>query len=252
MSTDLTVSFAGVCTHLWWTKTLPSYTKRVVLVNASQGETIDGHDIHRHVALLRVASEDIVRRESPALPELVNGIVEIPLDGTRLRLENTATTDVQRDNSFLSCIPRLSMLTPGLPAPSKEAVDDGDPARTACIFELTGGTLFGRSNDNGAALAELQASTTDVPHLSITWAATQQRIDLYLRPGASITVSNVGETEAHDDEFDFLLHYKLAAEMPTNPQVLRDRTTCVTANGDKTWPPGFRSVGPGCSNSAYP
>ena len=248
---DLKIDFAGVCTHVWWTDSIPPYTSRVVLVNASAGDHIRGRDIKPHVATLRVLKEDVVNGDALRGARNNDPVIDYLLAGARVRVN--ATSPVHKDPSFRNCIYSLRELTPALGMPSREAVDDGVPDRTACIFDVTGGTLHGRVNPSGAAYASLETDTQGDPTVTIFNAVTHDSIEIILKPGAEITISNLGATEQDDDLYDFYLHYRLAATMPKDPGLPGpDPRICLRPAPGATWPPNFGSVGPGCSNSAYP
>lgn len=208
--------------------------------------------VDSHAATLRIAAKHIDGADLP-LPEPRDGIVEWTLNGARVRVEN-AGGDIRQDPSFGRCIPRLGYLTPELSAPLKPAVDDGDAAVASCIFEVTGGSLFGHRSPGGAAWALLESPTAGAPRVSITSFAGL-RNEIRLHEGAEIAISNLGVVEKPDNIYDFYLHYTLAAAMPTEPPGLptgESPAACVSNAHGHTWPPAFKSVGPGCSNSAYP
>lgn len=250
---DLRVYFLGICTHMEWHDTVPRYMDRVVLYNATAGDEIDGQPIQSHVPTLRIAVRDIIGQKSLVLPGTSGGIVEWRLDGVRVRIEN-ATDPVDRDATFFTCIPSLSKLVPDIGVPSKAAVDDGVRELAACIFDVTGGTLYGRANKQSAAFGFLETATDGDPVISITPFddPTGEPGKLTLRPGAEISLSNVGATEKHDSAYDFYLHYRLAGRMPEHPRLPDPPTTCIVPAPGHTWPPGFQSVDVGCSNSIYP
>ena len=250
---EIGVYFVGVCTHVQWGKTRPAFLNRVVLVNGSGHPRVRDKDIPSHVAALHIAADDVLGTESIVLPEPVGGIITLPLNGVRMRIANTIGEINPPDGSVGTCIPSLDQLTPGLGRPSKEAVEDGKPELTSCIFDVTGGRLQGGSNGNGAAFGFLSAETDGTPRLRITPFGSETWGEIQLRDHAQITLSNLGENET-DDEWDFYLHYKLAETMPLGDLGRPGRSPCADHNTQSasTWPPGFKSVGPGCSNSAYP
>lgn len=250
---ELNVFFAGVCTHVWWDEPPVRYTKRVVLRNATAGDDIHLKHIKPHIPTLRIAAADIVGMDSLDLPG-TDGILQWRLSGGRVRMANAIDGEPVPDPSFGTCIPHLRNLTPNVGPPSDAAVDGDDPSIISCIFELTAGTLYGCTNQSGAALGLFVAKTNDLPILRFTPLGTGPGRTIMLRDGARITFSNLGATTEDDDSFDFYLHYRLAQDMPETLGVPGpDRQGCAVFNEDvPTWPPGFKSVGPGCSNSAYP
>lgn len=253
---EIEVFFAGVCTHVWWNEPPVSYSKRVVLVNGSGFTPIHDKLIKPHIATLRIAAADIEGLDTLDWKGTIHdGIVEWKLNGERIHIENAVFGDPQADDSMLTCMPHLRDLTSAVGHPSHAAIEELDPALTSCVFYLTGGTLYARQNENEAVLGRLLVETTEAPRLNVT-PFGKPSVTIHLKPGAKITFSNLGETTEADDEFDFYLHYQLADEMPTTPLGIphKGRTGCGYYSNEpvKTIPPGFGSVGPGCSNSAYP
>jgi hypothetical protein len=249
---EIGVYFLGVCTHVWWGRTRPTLTNRVVLVNGTGHPHVHDKDIPEHIATLRIDAEDIIGTTSMVLPDPVEGIVQLELTGVRIQIANTIEDGVDLDDSFGTCIPSLDTLTPGIGRPSKAAVDDGRADLTSCIFDLTGGRLQGGSNEPGAAFGYLRSVTSGAPRLRLTPFGSEAWSEIQLRDNAQITISNLGATPEADDEWDFYLHYKLAETLPAVLAV-PDPSPCRGNHSPAvTWPPGFKSVGPGCSNSAYP
>lgn len=251
MSIDLTVHFVGICTHVWWEE-LPQFTGRVVLVNATAGATIDGHIIPPHYATLRIAASDIVDLDGMP-PGTGDPIVQWMLNGERIRIENATDAAVGKHSSFESCVPHLADHATNLGPPDSAVVDGSDASLTAAIFDITGGTLHGGANYlGGASTSYLTASTGgEDPRLLLTPFGTGVPRLLTLRAGAEITLSNIGDD---DGDYDFYLHFKTAADMPTGKSTPAGATeNCsILKRFPKTWPPGAGSVGPGCSNSTYP
>ena len=253
----LNVFFVGLCTHVWWDEPPRTFSKRVVLHNAISGDVIKGKNIKSHIPTLRIAAADIEEMHSLNLPG-TDGILEWKLNGGRVSIANPIDGEAVPDSTFSTCIPHLRDLMPDVGPPSEAAVDSHDPSIISCIFELTAGRLYGCTNKPGAALGLFVAETKDLPILRFTsFENGESRTStITLRAGAKITLSNLGACAEYDDSFDFYLHYKLAAVMPERDFVVpgRDRIKdCAVFNEDvPTWPPGFGSVGPGCSNSAYP
>jgi hypothetical protein len=252
MTMDLRVNFLGVCTHMQWKGSIPTCMNRVVLVNATAGDRIAGEPIQSHIPTLRIAARHIIDMESLSLPKPGGDIVEWRLDGVRVRIEN-ATDEIRHDETFGKCIPALGKLTSDVGVPSKAAVHDDVKELASCIFDVTGGTLYGATNEHGAAYAVLETATGGNPRVSITsFQPDGTRLVLNLHPGAEISLSNLGATKEHDSHFDFYLHYKLAAEMPPHPQLPLGPPCQSNRPPGHTWPPGFQSVDVGCSNSIYP
>jgi hypothetical protein len=257
MNMKLNVYFVGLCTHVWWDEPPLTFTKRVVLHNATAGDVIKGKIIKSHIPTLRIAAADIEEMDSLHLPG-TDGILEWKLNGGRVHIANPIDGEVVPDPTFSTCIPHLRDLMDDVGPPSEAAVDGNDPSIISCIFELSAGRLYGCTNKPGAALGLFVAETNGPPVLRFTSFETgeSRTSTITLRAGARVTFSNLGACAEYDDSFDFYLHYKLAADMPVRDLILPgpDRIKgCAVVNEDvPTWPPGFKSVGPGCSNSAYP
>jgi hypothetical protein len=246
--------FLGICTHVSWDEDPLVLPPRVVLVNAMEGSTVHP-DIHAHVPTLRIAAQDILNMDALIWPGTGGPILEWQLNGARIRLEN-GTTARERHSSFDTCMPSLRELTPNVGPPSKEAVEDGNPRRASCIFDVTHGTLSaGTLRERGAVFSMLRTETDGPPRLSIrSFGSSALPTEIFLRDGAEVTIANLGATEQQDGSQDFYLHYELAAAIPTDPGVPHDRSSSCVVNKKPrpTWPPGFTSVDVGCSNSAYP
>jgi hypothetical protein len=260
MSMGISIHFLGICTHVWWEGMQP----RVILTNAREKSHIGDQDTESHIAKLRIAAKDIVNVDSlpwPAdslvWPGTGEAIIEWPLDGVRIRIEN-GTTPPARDVEHFHCIPSLQhLLGPDIDIgpPSQASVEDGNPELASCIFDVNCGSVSGGAlRPDGAVFGMLRTETDGQPRLRIaSFGSTTPKV-LTLRDGAEVTISNLGATERHDGRFDFYLHYKLAETMPAvlkAPENTGD--DCVVNIGAiATWPPGFRSVDAGCSNSTYP
>ena len=252
---ELNVFFAGVCTHVWWNEDPVRYSKRVVLVNGSGVTPIHDKLIQPHIATLRIEVADIENLDTLDWKGTIHGgIVEWKLNGERFHIENAVGGDTKAHDSFYTCMPHLRDLTSTVGHPSQAKIEDLDPGLTSCIFYLTGGTLYASANESEAVLGRLHVETTEAPRLNVT-PFGKPSVTMHLKPGAKITFSNLGATREDDDQYDFYLHYQLADEMPTTKLGVPEhgRTGCGYLNEPvKTLPPGFGSVGPGCSNSAYP
>jgi len=249
----ISVYFIGICTHVWWDEDTPALPPRVVLVNATEGSSVHP-EIHAHVPTLRIAGQDILNMDSLIWPGTGGLIHEWRLNGARMRLEN-GTTVRERHSSFETCMPSLRAIMPNVGPPSKEAIEDENLRRAACIFDVTHGTLSaGTLREGGAVFGMLRTETEGSPRLSIRSFGSGLPKEIFLRDGAEITISNLGATEQHDGSHDFYLHYELAATIPTDPGIpAAPSSSCVVnKNPRPTWPPGFASVDVGCSNSAYP
>lgn len=255
----ISVSFLGICTHVWW----EGMTPRVILTNATERINMGGQDIEPHVAKLRIAAKDIVDidslpwpSDSLAWPAMSEPIVEWQLDGVRMGIDN-GTTSPSKDPEHFHCIPSLqNLLGPEvkLGPPSQAAVEEGDPRLASCIFDVHCGVVSGGAlRTNGAVFGMLRTETNGQPRLRIAPFGSATPKIVTLRDGAEITITNLGAAERNDGRFDFYLHYRLAETLPAvliSPEITGD--DCVVNAFSRTWPPGFGSVEAGCSNSNYP
>jgi len=168
------------------------------------------------------------------------------VERVHMRLEN-GTTERGKDRSFETCMPSLREFTQDVGPPSKEAVEDEDPRRASCIFDVTHGTLSaGALRHDGPVFAILRTETDERARLSIRPFGLALRKEILLNDGAKITARRQPR----------LLPALRAGR--DNPDVSRRPLTTsaryASSNGKPpaTWPPGFTSVDAGCSNSAYP
>jgi hypothetical protein len=228
----LRVFFIGVCTHLW-EFTSRETEHRVVLINASRGDEINGKTIHAHHAWLLLPG-----RERPE---------RVPLPGVRLTVPNASDPDVTYDSSYFRCIPRVTTYAANLPPLSKAVVNGRDPALAAAYFDAAG-RFSGGVDDHGASIAWLDVETTGDPVLRIEGFRDNSFQERILRDGDSIQIENLGPGSTGDSDHDFLLNFKIAQSIPTDAGWPKTAMSCHAAEV----PFPYNTVGPGCSNSNYP
>ncbi len=152
-------------------------------------------------------------------------------------------------------MPSLRALTPDVGPPSKKAVEDEDPRRALCIFDVTHGEFSaGTLREDGAVFSMLRTETDGNPRVSIRSFGSALPKEIFLRDGAEITIANLGATEQHDGSHDFYLHYELAVARPELPGVPDNPSPSCVVNR-KPRPTCRRDSPPstvGCSNPAYP
>ncbi len=221
----VTIYFVGICTHVRLSET----DHRVILINGSKDDiVINGHPIQPHAARLRFSKSE-----------------SLPLDGVLIALNETDSTS-HYDRSFETCVPKLLSYAPDLPALSEDVVSGKDRDKVSARF-AAGGTYFGGVDEKGASVVRLDLETADPPTLTITGfdgSSTVRTLD----PGAVLQFENVGATTTADEDFDFLLHYKIATSIPAKAEW--PRTGRCTYRIDPFYP--SNTVGPGCANSSYP
>lgn len=231
----ITIQFQGMCTH-FPNLNFENVPYRIVLVNASNGPTLDGVAIPPHFAMISWPTP--------------NPAFTLPLTGVTVQVSNPT------QRSTPGPLP-LQSLT-GMMAPiqtlgpfSEEVVTQGIPAWTSCHFDINAGALTLVSGPNNTTAAQLVVETDGDPILSFNPFPNAPPLPEGLSPltaipsGTTITISNMaaGAQEQPSSPFPnshFLIHYLTARRYPSVPQV----------------PPLpvllQETVGGGCSNSSYP
>ena len=226
---NLSVFFVGVCAHLW-EFTSRETEHRVVVINAAQDQEINGRQIRAHHAWLRLSVTE--RR---------------PLPGVRITVLNPADPDVTYDQSFFTCIPRVTTFAPNLPPLSRDVIGGRDPELASAYFDAAG-RFFGRVDKNGASFALLEVVTDGDPVLRIEDFRGGRIEDLPLEDGARIQIENLGPGTVGDRDHDFLLNFKIAQSIPSDAGWPTSPASCPPTET----PFEHETVGPGCSNSNYP
>jgi len=237
---NLTVYFAGVCTHLR-EFTSRETEHRVVLINAREGKEINGRKIVGHEATLRYLDPQGTPQHEP-------------LNGVRITIKNPSHTGIVYDKSFFTCIPRLTTHAPKVMSLSLDVAKGHDPNLVAAYFDIPAGRLIAGADSNDASVAVLNIATDGDPILSIehfpTHPAGPRTTELLLPPNAHIQLENVGPGRAQGDgPHDFLLNLLVAQVIPPDATWPTTRADCKL---DVALPFPSNTVDPGCSNSNYP
>jgi hypothetical protein len=230
---ELNVYFVGVCVHV---REVAEATHRVVVLNASNGDTIHRRQIEPHRAKL-----DIGAVGTPA----PNGVI--------YTIANATTRIVDYDPSFERCIPRLAEFTKekDLPALSDAVVHGKDKTRAAAYFDAVG-TFFGEVTSGGASVARLVVKTDGPPRLRVSPFESdlfpEETVSLSDSDTDTVTIAilNVADRASAENDFDFLLNFRILENIPEDAWWPTEPRQCKASNRD------YGSIGPGCSNSAYP
>jgi hypothetical protein len=237
---SLTVYFVGICTHL------REYTSRetehrVVLINARGGKEINKKTIVGHEASLRYLDLKLTPQHEP-------------LHGVRITVKNATTTNLAYDNSFFTCIPRVTAYAPGIMSLSLDVAKGHDPNLVAAYFDVTAGRFIAGYDSNDASVAVLNVPTDGPPILTIENFPTHpdgpSTKEIHLPPDAHIQLENVGPGRAQGDApHDFLLNFLIAQTIPPDATWPTTRANCKL---QFSLPFESNTVDPGCSNSNYP
>jgi hypothetical protein len=244
------VYFQGICTHMQWPEAaergeVPGFRHRVVLVNGRKPREINQKPIGPHVAMLSIAARDLAGGAGTAA-------LDHPLDGRRVTIVNATGPALTYDPSYECCIPHLSALANQPVSPSVPVVVGADAQHASCYFDVEHGLMRAGTIPGQAVATQLIAPTDGDPRLRIEYFRSHEWLELTLRDGAQVVVSNAGIDEASDDQYDFLLHYLTAEQLPANPGVPTSTTHCRSTID---LPPNVgpkQNIGPGCSNSNFP
>lgn len=228
----LTINFEGICTH--FTQNVP-VPHRVVLVNATNGPTIDGVAIPPHQPTITIA-------EGGTTPLSIG---PLPLTGVTIAVQN-ATGSLSGLPPGLPLLSTLMAAVEPFSAPSPGHVVDGIPQWVACYFDLTAGSLSTFTNMLALAV-QATVTTNGDPILTFTPFQNAAPLAAGLEPkmtlpsGSTVTISNQAPMDNdYEPASHFLLHYLTAGVMPTVPQL------------PPVSPMPNESASGGCSNSGYP
>ena len=250
---EITITFWGICTIIREEIESVWVPKRIVLVDASDEQTIAGnphlanHGIVPHMAKLRIPTDAI----SALGPMPITSIplhtgISLRLAHVRLAIPNAIETPLVDQ---ANCLPHIGPI---------EAVGSplgvtlmGGPA-IATIYELNSGTLAGfRKAEHGAGISVLTVQTNGDPVLTLTEFQTTQLTKFTLYSGAHVLVTNLPDMPGEDDhDEDFRLHYLTASVFPPVIGIPAEVDCPLDPNADDGGLGLY--VGPGCSNSNYP
>lgn len=246
---DIKVTFWGICTYI-------EAHQRMVLVNAGDSAIIGGNPklagrgIDPHHARLHIRLEDLVSI-GPLTVHSVSAIGHIRLNLGQVTLSIANTMEPRLLDRQNQCLPHLDPLAKGELGPPNEATEHGNDTMS-CFFNIDSGVLAGRAASNGGAGVNiLTVQTLGDPQLTITKFSGGPTMEIRLRSGASVLITNLPDLDEKgaDRDADFLLHYLTAGSIPTDAGAPAT-VDCPPEDIDDAGAPMFVSAG--CSNSNYP
>jgi hypothetical protein len=236
----VTVHFGGICTFFMADHHVElNGFCRAVLVNASEGRRVAGHDIPPHVAEVQIG-----------------GGQRVPVHGLHMRLL-TSSGELPLLTAFAGKCPDLTLLVrqqdEALSLPSHKVVFAGDPREAALYFDFKGGALEAGVNEKGAVVTTLVMQGDEVVLETDAFAGGAEPAfpaRTVFHEDTIIWVSNDDAIET-TSEYDFYLHYLTAEQVPSDPPIpaepLRHALPII-----RFLPHWFGAIGAGCSNSTYP
>jgi hypothetical protein len=235
----ITVNFRGICTHV-----TVDAQQRIVLVHAEDGAFINGAKIPPHRPLLKIDPRDIVGTDGPlyGLQATAQDGVWI-LRGAQLEILGGLDLVYASDASFKDTVPHLTALTHDAPLLSDDIVRNGN---AACYFNVNGGKITATRQPRGAVTTQLTVDTNDKPALSVLCFWNRETHQIFLKPGATISIEHDGN-QLGDTDQDFLLHYRVLTAIPKDAGVPKDPKVPPRLEGEI-----FFDISAGCSNSQYP
>ena len=233
----LTVFFVGICSHVkdGLSGEVPH---RVVLFNWNQDGVINDRPIKAHRAALRILPEDILGGGDE---------VDEPLTGVTITVKDTPHAPAY-ENDYHTCLPRLSSFVPPGPMELSDEVVRGKNANLIAAYFDAPGTFTAGRGEKGCAITVMTVQTPNAPVLQLeSFDGAVRTIEL--NDEARIQVENIEPDQPGiENDWDFLVHFKIFTDIPSDAQVPRDVRGCKPVVGI----PFPATVGPGCSNSAYP
>jgi hypothetical protein len=242
MATDstlpVTIRFFGICTH-FEADSMPQklqpldWYHRVVLVNASEPadyRRVSPHldDVPPHKARLQIRKDDLASPVPPTLWFPVtyedDAIIEWALEGVSLKMANAEPAPEPKGRA--SCIPSLTAHILPAPNPPGPRAYDRNSAGTACFFDFDPIVVQAELLNGGAVIAAIDVSSSDAPAILVT-SFGGETLTIPVRPGAEISVSNIPDDKDVDKEEDFILHYLVLAEFPSDPWYPTEPFTCA-------------------------
>src|ERR1051325_2120593 len=249
---NVTVNFRGICTPSprGANAALPG-AHRVVLLNASGMNVIDGIRIPPHFAKLTISATIFQNPEETSTFLLQGALLQIGAEPQA----------VQYADDFDNVMPNLTNLAGAIETlgpPSLFVFDPSWPA-IAANFDTNQGTFTPTLADDGAVGAKLEMDATEVispiepTHILLNVSPFPGAGDplspavpspLRLRVPATISITNLDPMEevgpVEHPASHFLLHYILAQTYPSAPQV------------PQVPPSPRQTFSSGCSDSNYP
>ena len=258
---QLTVRFIGACTHVLG-EAFVGVKHRVVAINWSLGDPINGNHIDAHIPRMYVRERELTSKPPdfsffrPVSPSPFPEYLCWDMANVRLVVSNPDASDEYRLGPKFRCgTPNLAGFAPvPLPQVSMMTTVIGTSPFTGAFFDIGNGEVDAfviGTDDERASAAVLSVETGDTP--MITGVATRggQSFTLNLVDGAEVLVTNIeyGATVG-DHEPDFLINYNILDFVPPQAKWPTELPSCLNDSA----PVGrtMSTVGVGCSNSYYP
>lgn len=247
---SVTVVFEGICTHVRKDEKLTPWLDvphRVVLANARK----PGFGIPDHVGTLHIDENDlaIVPKKRDYLEPLVGKKYAWKILGAALSIPSRGTPDYPNPECMLH-MPPVRGFAPLRKLVSGEKVTASE---VDAFFDITAGTFinccFGEAYGATLTIEETEGN----PRLVVKpFDREKPDLDIYLNPGATVTVRHTAEECTIDDRHHFLLHYLIGGAIPKGVP-LDKLVPCGKAKGCVPCPKDDTvSLGIGCSSSGYP
>jgi hypothetical protein len=254
---QLDVRFHGICTHFYDMNASGPPLHRVILLRC------DDPGVAPHRPLLSVPKDATVTRTGDAACECVEE-VHVLGGGRHFRLNGVHLTMVAaqgklRRGELWGCgVPKLTQLYPGLGPVARGKVKQEPPVDVAAWFDVTAGTLEPYVSLKGAVAVRLLADFAEerIRIEARCWNCPDVTWTFEVAGGSRVQLSNDCGTEG--DVADFLLHYRIAENPPTDAPVLDHLPSCLPpgpppwADRPPGWDPSLHNASLGCSNSDYP
>jgi hypothetical protein len=253
---SLTTYFVGICTHIQSWEIKPA-KHRCVLINGMVPATLDRQELAAHMAVLILNADDLYEQPSIRLPDPgLDNLIFLEFGGALLQISNAKAVPpngLNYTDAYKSGIPSLTKLTPGLSPLSTRMVTGRNPLLTSCYFDVDSGTFDAGSTPFGSAMAILTSDLDDDQPATITLSSfVWGEGTIKVKSGAKIVVANVGIGPNADSPSDFLLHYRVFEQFPTNPKSPTTLAGGLQVPTSRILGATPADVGPGCSNSNYP
>lgn len=270
------VSFLGICTHIWEdqpdAEPHPVWGHRIVLVNASNPDTINNnpnlnhYGIKPHFARLQIFNEQIVSIQGPAAFYPFNDTLLLNLDGVTVQIVNSGLNALTKE---ARCMPQLGgpqfnrpPVTGIAPGP---AVTMGLAALASCYFDFAFGEVLGTVVETvGCGVLLYQNQTIGNPQILITpfEGGVPTLVTLHNseidengnQKPAGMNIMNTAIGAGKDNPSDFMLHYLAANKFPDGGVIIHSPDCPPNPFSyhlnRAPFSPG--DLGPGCSASNLP